>query len=229
MAASTQAIQRLRKEYRAIQANPPPFIEAVPLSSNILEWHYCISGLVDPPYNEGVYHGKLVFPPNYPLKPPAIYMITPNGRFATNTKLCLSISDFHPDTWNPAWSVESIIKGLLSFMLDNVPTAGSITTTDKEKVKFARQSLAFNLVDAQFRELFPERTEAIRLKLVDIKQQQDALAGSSASASTPRRVEVADSEETTRKEQRMKFEHTVNMLVFMLPVFVVLLAFVMYY
>ena len=29
---------------------------------------------------------QLVFPPEYPMKPPAIYMITPNGRFHTNTR-----------------------------------------------------------------------------------------------------------------------------------------------
>lgn len=38
-------------------------------------------------------------------------------RFKTNTRLCLSISDFHPDTWNPAWSVSTILTGLLSFMV----------------------------------------------------------------------------------------------------------------
>jgi ubiquitin-conjugating enzyme E2 J2 len=32
-------------------------------------------------------------------------MITPNGRFETNRRLCLSISDFHPETWVPTWSV----------------------------------------------------------------------------------------------------------------------------
>ena len=65
----------------------------------------------------GVYHGKLVFPGEFPFKPPSIYMITPNGRFKCNTRLCLSISDFHPDTWNPAWSVATILTGLLSFMV----------------------------------------------------------------------------------------------------------------
>ena len=69
----------------------------------------------------GYYHGKLVFPKEYPFKPPRIMMITPNGRFQTNTRLCLSISDFHPDTWNPAWSVSTILTGLLSFMVRNVP------------------------------------------------------------------------------------------------------------
>ncbi|CAL2052376.1 unnamed protein product [Caenorhabditis brenneri] len=43
---------------------------------NIFEWHYCLRGS------------------------PAITKITQNGRFATNTRLCLSISDYHPESWN---------------------------------------------------------------------------------------------------------------------------------
>lgn len=69
------------------------------------------------PLPGGYYHGKLCFPKDYPFKPPRIIMITPNGRFQINTRLCLSISDFHPDTWNPAWSVATILTGLLSFMV----------------------------------------------------------------------------------------------------------------
>ena len=64
----------------------------------------------------GYYHGKLVFPADFPFRPPSIYMITPSGRFQTNTRLCLSISDFHPDTWNPSWTVSTILMGLISFM-----------------------------------------------------------------------------------------------------------------
>ena len=93
-------------------------ISAQPSESNILEWHYLIHGPPSSPYHNGLYHGKLVFPRDYPYRPPAIYMITPNGRFKTNTKLCLSMSDFHPETWNPLWSVSSILQGLLSFMIE---------------------------------------------------------------------------------------------------------------
>lgn len=45
-------------------------------------------------------------------------------------RLCLSITDFHPDTWNPAWSVSTILTGLLSFMVEKGPTLGSIETSD---------------------------------------------------------------------------------------------------
>ena len=77
-----------------------------------------IRGPENTPYYGGYYHGKLVFPSDYPYKPPRIYMITPNGRFKTNSRLCLSISDYHPDTWKPAWSVSTILTGLLSFMVN---------------------------------------------------------------------------------------------------------------
>jgi ubiquitin-conjugating enzyme E2 J2 len=115
--ASAMATKRLRKEYLALQKKPVDNIIAVPLETNILEWHYVITGPNDSPYAGGHYHGKLKFPPEYPMKPPSVFMLTENGRFKTNTRLCLSMSDFHPETWNPMWSVSSILTGLLSFMV----------------------------------------------------------------------------------------------------------------
>jgi len=47
--------------------------------------------------------GKLLFQPQYPFKAPGIMMLTPNGRFTTGSRLCLSMSDFHPESWNPLW------------------------------------------------------------------------------------------------------------------------------
>lgn len=79
--------------------------------------HYVVIGPEKTPYEGGFYHGKLVFPMEFPFQPPSIYMTTPNGRFKVNMRLCLSISDYHPDTWNPAWSVSTILTGLLSFMV----------------------------------------------------------------------------------------------------------------
>ncbi|KAM6336686.1 ubiquitin-conjugating enzyme E2 J2 isoform X2 [Harpia harpyja] len=78
--------------------------------------------------------------------------------------LCLSITDFHPDTWNPAWSVSTILTGLLSFMVEKGPTLGSIETSEFTKRQLAAQSLAFNLKDKVFCELFPEVVEEIKQK-----------------------------------------------------------------
>lgn len=85
-----------------------------------------------------------MFPPDYPFKPPAIRMITPSGRFQTSTRLCLSISDFHPKSFNPAWEVSTILIGLLSFMTSDEMTTGSITASETERKVLAAKSRWWN-------------------------------------------------------------------------------------
>jgi ubiquitin-conjugating enzyme E2 J2 len=149
--------------------------------SNLLEWHFVLEGAKGTDFEGGLYHGKLVFPPNYPFKPPSISMLTPNGRFAVNTKLCLSITDYHPESWNPMWSVGTILTGLLSFMYDNQPTTGSITTSKAEKQRLARESLAYNAKNATFRKLFPnwleEHNKRAAAAAQQLQQQQQAAGG----------------------------------------------------
>ncbi|XP_068985495.1 ubiquitin-conjugating enzyme E2 J2-like [Bombus flavifrons] len=167
---TNSATARLKQDYLRLKKDPVPYVVAEPVPSNILEWHYVVKGPEKTPYEGGFYHGKLIFPVEFPFQPPSIYMTTPNGRFKVNTRLCLSISDFHPDTWNPAWSVSTILTGLLSFMIENSPTMGSINTSDHEKKQFAAQSLEYNLKDKLFCELFPETVEAIKTELEHRKE-----------------------------------------------------------
>lgn len=135
---------------------PPPHITARPLPSNILRWYFILEGPSGTPYEGGIFMGRLQFPEQYPYKPPAVYMCTPQGRFKCNQKLCLSMSDFHPETWNPLWSVSAVLTGLLSFMLGTEDTVGSIQTLPSHKRKLARTSHLFNRNDKTFQELFPE-------------------------------------------------------------------------
>eukprot|EP01126_Amoeba_proteus_P056156 TRINITY_DN7026_c0_g1_i1.p1 TRINITY_DN7026_c0_g1~~TRINITY_DN7026_c0_g1_i1.p1 ORF type:complete len:202 (+),score=52.34 TRINITY_DN7026_c0_g1_i1:840-1445(+) len=104
-------------------------------------------------------------------------MCTPNGRFNVNTKICLSMSDFHPESWNPMWTVSSILTGLLSFMLENKQTHGSISTTDEQKKQLARYSLTYNFEkNSFFRKIFPELLdpkvmEVTRLAALDTQKK----------------------------------------------------------
>lgn len=77
-------------------------------------------------------------------------------------RLCLSISDYHPDSWNPAWSVSTILTGLLSFMIEKNPTMGSIETSEYEKKVLAKKSYDFNLNNKIFLELFPDTVSEIK-------------------------------------------------------------------
>ena len=69
----------------------------------------------------GIYHGRITLPPEYPMKPPNITFLTPNGRFETNKKICLSISGYHPETWRPSWSIRTALLAMIGFM----PTHGT--------------------------------------------------------------------------------------------------------
>lgn len=177
--ASAIATQRLRQEYLRIVKAPVENIRAVPLERNILEWHYVIEGTDGTPFEGGYYHGVLRFPPDYPMKPPSILMYTPNGRFKTNRRLCLSMSDYHPETWNPMWSVSTILTGLYSFMLDSAPTLGSVECSAAKRKQLARDSLAYNCQDPTFCDLFEDLVD---LHKEQQKQRQEA-GGPEASGS----------------------------------------------
>lgn len=138
-----------------MQNDPPPYVWAVPDEKNILNWHYLVRGPPDSPYAGGEYHGMIMFPSEYPFKPPGIKMFTPSGRFIPDKKICFSMSDFHPGTWNPAWSVATILTGLLSFMLTEEITTGSASSNHHERVMLAARSHAWNLNQKRFRDAFP--------------------------------------------------------------------------
>lgn len=168
---STQAYKRLNKEFKEISANPPPYIIARPSESNILDWHYIITGPPGTPYENGQYHGRITFPSEYPFKPPRIKMCTPSGRFEINQRLCLSMSDFHEESWNPSWSVATIITGLLSFMTGDERTTGSIVTSTQTKIQLSKKSKEFNTYsNPPFKKIFPEIWEQ---NVIDLKKMAE--------------------------------------------------------
>ena len=177
--ASDLCVRRLTKELKALQKDKDlyvdPKITVAPNESNILEMHYVIEGGPSTPYEGGVYHGKLLFPKEYPLKPPGVMMMTPSGRFQPNRRLCLSMSDFHPESWNPMWSVATIITGLYSFMIESNPTLGSVETTPLKKRQLAASSLEYNVThNKDFVKLFPEYVERYEKEKLLRQQQQQA-------------------------------------------------------
>ncbi|KAK9895501.1 UBC-like protein [Cystobasidium minutum MCA 4210] len=170
---SKQANKRLQKEYASLAKAPPPFVLARPYESNLLECHFIMRGPDDSPYAGGEYHGVLLFTANYPFAPPGIKMFTPSGRFQPDRKICSSFSDFHPGSWNPAWSVSTILTGLLSFMLSDEITTGSVRTTDAEKRIFAKQSHEWNCKNVKFKTIFPDYATPGEMKRLPNMGEQD--------------------------------------------------------
>jgi len=125
-------------ELKKLQKDPPKFFRAEPLETDIFEWHFTIFGPEETDFEGGVYHGKLKLPPEYPMKPPKIILLTPQGRWKINSKICLSISDFHPETWQPSWGIRTALTALRAFM----PTPGKGAIGSLDASSGARKVLA---------------------------------------------------------------------------------------
>ncbi|KAF8362403.1 ubc-6 [Pristionchus pacificus] len=133
-------VRRLMKEAKELR-EPTEMYHAQPLEDNLFEWHFTVRGPADSDFDGGIYHGRMIFPAEYPMKPPNIILLTPNGRFELNKKICLSISGYHPETWLPSWSIRTALLAIIGFM----PTSGkgAIGSADypaKERKKLALQS-----------------------------------------------------------------------------------------
>lgn len=177
----TMYLKRLQREHRELLKEQPPFIEAHPDPNDILQWHFAVIAPPESPYEAGIFWGQITFPPQYPMAPPAIKMMTPSGRFVPNTNICFSMSNFHPEQWQPSWGVRSICIGFLSFMLGDEITTGGMGSTDAEKRALAAASIAFNAKEAKFRKIFPHLVNGIPPK-VDPPAEAASSSSSTASA-----------------------------------------------
>jgi ubiquitin-conjugating enzyme E2 J1 len=132
------------REAQELLTSPSPDYTATPLETDLFEWHFTLRGPPRSVYAGGIYHGRIVLPPQYPLKPPSFRFVTPSGRFETNREICLSISGHHEETWQPAWGLRTALVALRSFMeTDARGQVGGLDTTDVVRRRLAGESLAF--------------------------------------------------------------------------------------
>ena len=159
------AVKRLMREAQELAEATYDYY-AQPLSDNLFEWHFTVRGPADTEFDGGIYHGRIVLPPDYPMKPPNFIFLTvcsqtlklrtplksnvtilflqPNGRFETGKKICLSISGHHPESWQPSWSIRTALLAIIGFM--PTPSQGTIGSLDypvEERKKLAKKSLGF--------------------------------------------------------------------------------------
>jgi len=107
------------------------------------EWHCTLRGPIGTEFEGGLYHFRILLPAEYPFRPPSLMMLTPNGRFELNTKICISFTSYHEELWQPAWGVRTAILGLHSFFPLKGQAAvgvGSIETPIAERKRLATLS-----------------------------------------------------------------------------------------
>jgi ubiquitin-conjugating enzyme E2 J1 len=78
------------------------------------------------------------------MSAPDIILLTPNGRFELNKKICIDgLTSFHAGSWQPAWGVRTAITGLRSFWNQDGEALSAIGALDypkEERKRLARLS-----------------------------------------------------------------------------------------
>jgi ubiquitin-conjugating enzyme E2 J1 len=140
MSPSTRRLQKEASELLTTQASPS--IHAAPVADNLFDWHFTIAGPPAPsPYADGLYHGRIVLPATYPLRPPSFRFLTPSGRFEINREICLSISGHHEESWQPAWGIRTALLAIRSYMdAEANGQVGGLDVSDAARREYARLS-----------------------------------------------------------------------------------------
>ena len=135
------SLQRLTHDYKEIkeQKIPIPGVSAVPLDNDMYEWHGNIKATADNVYKGAVLHFKMVFPPNYPLSPPTVYLLNDSlthPNVMPDRKICLDMFEKDKGSykgWKTGYTVLSILLQLQNFFFD--VDEKLLSDDDKKKIK----------------------------------------------------------------------------------------------
>ena len=136
------AIRRLQSELTQINKDPNYFYSVTPNEPNFLEWKFLMIGPPDTFYEGGIFKGQLMFPKEYPNRPPKLKftsnMYHPN--IYTDGRVCISILHEGVDEygyesvterWNPSHSVNTILMSIVSML--GFPNFDSPANVDASK------------------------------------------------------------------------------------------------
>lgn len=133
--------KRLQKDYQELKDCKIPLVgvAAVPDETSMNVWHANIRGPEGTPYKGGVFHVTINFPQDYPCSPPTITLWTPiTHPNVFGTTLCLDLLQKNSkgewyQGWNSAYTVESVLIQLQSFLFEKKVDA--LTPQELEKYK----------------------------------------------------------------------------------------------
>ena len=70
-------------------------------------------------------------------------------------RFIFSPGDFHPESWNPAWNVGTLLQGIVSFLTSEEVTTGALSgVTTAQRQALAQQSHAYNIRQGYYQQFF---------------------------------------------------------------------------
>ncbi|XP_033748297.1 ubiquitin-conjugating enzyme E2 L3-like [Pecten maximus] len=138
------ATRRLKKELDDILKKSIPAFKKIEVDeSNMLYWTGLMMPL-DPPYNKGAFKVEIVFPAEYPFKPPKITFKTKiyHPNVDEKGQICLPI--ISAENWKPATRTCQVIEALINLVNSPEPEhplrADIAEEYTKDKKKFLKNA-----------------------------------------------------------------------------------------
>uniref|UniRef100_A0A131YWH9 Ubiquitin-conjugating enzyme E2 Z n=1 Tax=Rhipicephalus appendiculatus TaxID=34631 RepID=A0A131YWH9_RHIAP len=143
-------LARVTRDIAEIMADPLPGIFISPEESDLTRIHAIVVGPEGTPYEGGFFHFFMKCPPNYPLVPPRVRIMTTDAgrvRFNPNLyacgKVCLSIlGTWQGPAWSPVQNIGTVFISIQSLMNEDpfynepgVPTMPVFSTRYSDRVR----------------------------------------------------------------------------------------------
>ena len=129
--------QRISRELSIFHKDPPANCSAGPIDDDLYHWEATVLGPHDSVYEGGIFRLDIIFPGDYPFKPPKVKFMTniyhPN--INSSGGICL---DILKDQWSPALTISKVLLSICSLLTDPnpddplVPEIARIYVNDRE-------------------------------------------------------------------------------------------------
>ena len=142
---SNISLKRIQKEFQNMINDPSDDFYANPIKDDMFCWHFTIRGPPDTEFEGGLYHGIIKLPMSYPNRPPSIMFLTPNGRFDVNMDVCLSMTRYHKEEWQAAWTIRSMLEAIIAFfpVKEDHDAIGALDSSIESRKHFAKLSIKY--------------------------------------------------------------------------------------
>ena len=130
------SLRRITRELKDLKDDPPTNCSAGPKGEDMFRWDGMIMGPADSPYSGGVFQLSILFPVDYPFKPPTVSFTTKIYHPNVNAGglICL---DILKTSWSPALTISKVLLSICSLLTDPnpndplVPEIAHLYKTDK--------------------------------------------------------------------------------------------------
>lgn len=117
---TSKTIDRLQKELSQLRGSNDKLKNVQVDDDDMFIWNGILCP-TNPPYNKGAFRIQIIFPKQYPFKPPVIRFLTKiyHPNIDEQGAVCLNI--INTDVWKPATRVSNVVEALIKLIDEPEP------------------------------------------------------------------------------------------------------------